>query len=209
MAAIWCGGRCAIGAIGSSMSCRCSGAVQIAVVPTSTVCCRTKQYQIADLNLIQTQKAKKPVAWAAGHLDCYTARGLHGSPGPRLRRFRRRDRGAQENFPNFIICDESARTATAVGSWAAVSFGLARPTGVDRPRRHDLGLQCARCRLRGGAARVAGQRRHGELTPTGRRALWQAIDSSDDGGASWSAQSWLASPQLRSIPFAQIPGRCS
>lgn len=191
------------------MSCRCSGAVQIAVVPTSTVCCRTKQYQIADLNLIQTQKAKKPVAWAAGHLGSYTARGLHGSPGPRLRRFRRRDRGAQENFPNFIIRDESARTATAVGSWAAVSFGLARPTGVDRPRRHDLGLQCARCRLRGGAARVAGQRRHGELTPTGRRALWQAIDSSDDGGASWSAQSWLASPQLRSIPFAQIPGRCS
>jgi hypothetical protein len=57
------------------------------------------------------------------------------------------------------------------------------PTGVDRPRRHDLGLQCARCRLRGGAARVAGQRRHGELTPTGRRALWQVIDSSDDGGA--------------------------
>jgi hypothetical protein len=100
--------------------------------------------------LDSTQKAMKPVAWAAGHLGSYTARGLHGSPGPRLRQFRRRDRGAQENFPNFTICGESARTATAVGSWAAVSFGLARPTGVDRPRRHDLGLQCARCRLRGG-----------------------------------------------------------
>ncbi|OCK96874.1 uncharacterized protein K441DRAFT_675767 [Cenococcum geophilum 1.58] len=158
MAAIWCGGRCAIGAIGSSMSCRCSGTLQIAVVP--------RHFNDS------TQKAMKPVAWAAGHLGSYTAR-VAGPPASGSRQFCRRDRGAQENFPNFIICDESARTATAVSFWAVVSFGLARPTGVDRPRRHDLGLQCARCRLRGGAARVAGQ--HAKLTPTGRRALCRPI----------------------------------
>lgn len=143
-------------------------------------------------------------SWASGQLHGSRAAWLARPPASGSRQFCRRDRGTQENFPNIIICDESARTATAVGSWAVVSFGLARPTGVDRPRRHDLGLQCARCRLRGGVARVASRGMGSSLRQAGARSAGQfrsaVIDSSDDGGASWAH-----SPSWRRLSCDQFP----
>ena len=109
MAAIWCGGRCAIGAIGSSMSCRCSGTVQIASA-------KAFSGRLSDQAASDRGSKLGSAAW----LDGCMARWAPGE------------------------------WKQAVGSRAVVSFGLARSTRVGRPRRHDLGLQCARCRLRGG-----------------------------------------------------------